>query len=284
MVSIVVPTLGRDSFQDLAKSLPVVSQSARVFPFEVIVVADAKVDAAVVADLAKQWSEFTFVQAKSPGVNCARNLGAAQSSGEIIWFLDDDVEVPQATDALRFVFDAFRTDRTVAIGGGYLSTAGATFSEQGYNLLSSLWRHVSGEHENEAFLGGCFLVRKQVFHELGGFDEAIEYGGAETRFVHRLRDWSRTRNRRLLYESRLDVFHRPRERDLAEWFRLAFRQGIRAQVTDGMRPPIARRLNRANEFIRRMTLQERLVLLSFCVPYLGVTRVGRLASFLLKSK
>ena len=138
MVSIVVPTLGRESFQDLAKSLPVVSQSAQVLPIEVIVVADAKVDAAVVAVLAKQWSEFTFVQAKSPGVNCARNLGAAHASGEIIWFLDDDVEVPQATEALHFIFDAFRKDQTAAIGGGYLSTVGASFSEQGYNLLSSL--------------------------------------------------------------------------------------------------------------------------------------------------
>lgn len=281
MVSIVIPTLGRDSLQDLIQSLP---KSAT---FEVIAVADGKLAANVVQGLVKtlekRWPNVVLTQAQRSGVNSARNHGASMATHDVIWFLDDDVVVSHE-DASKQILVHFENQKLAAVGGGYLTPPEAEIDELGYNLLSSLWRHASGEDHNEAFLGGCFAVRKEVFFEIGGFDDSIDYGGAETQFVQQLRKWSKDRNRLLLYDRQLDVLHRPRSRRIDQWAKLAFRQGVRAVATDGLRPSSQVRIARAKEFIGRLSKKEKIVLLSFCLPYLGITRVGRAASTLLKSK
>lgn len=281
MVSIVIPTLGRDSLQDLIQSLP------KSTAFEVIAVADRKLAANLIQGLgqalAKRWPNVVLTQAPKPGVNSARNHGASKATYDVIWFLDDDVVVPHE-DASKQILAHFENEKLAAVGGGYLTPPEADIDELGYNLLSSLWRHASGEDHNEAFLGGCFAIRKAVFFEIGGFDESIEYGGAETQFVQQLRKWSKDRNRQLLYERQLDVLHRPRSRRIDQWAKLAFRQGVRAVATDDLRPSSQVRIARAKEFIGRLSNKEKVVLFSFCLPYLGITRVGRAASTLLKSK
>lgn len=281
MVSIVIPTLGRDSLQDLIQSLP------KSTAFEVIAVADRKLSAssfkALVHVFESQWPNVVLTQAPKAGVNSARNHGANKATHDVIWFLDDDVVVPHE-DASKQVLVHFENHKLAAVGGGYLTPPEAEIDELGYNLLSSLWRHASGEESNEAFLGGCFAIRKAVFFEIGGFDESIQYGGAETQFVQQLRKWSKERNRLLLYEKQLDVLHRPRSRGIDEWAKLAFRQGVRAVATDDLRPSSQVRIARAKEFIGRLSKKEKVVLLSFCLPYLGITRVGRAASTLLRSK
>lgn len=278
MVSIVIPTLGRDSLQDLIQSLPKSNE------FEVIAVADGSLDATAVAHLAERCQNVVLTQASRPGVNNARNHGVAQASHDVIWFLDDDVVIPNGEEVVKVLSAHFENTRLVAVGGGYLTPPEASMAEHGYNLLSSLWRHSSGVNENEAFLGGCFAVRKSVFLELGGFDGAIQYGGAETRFVHQLRRWSKGCDLVLLYEGNLDVFHRPRARSLDQWLKLAFRQGVRAVATDDLLPSPAVRLARAKAFIGRLSGKEKLVLAAFCLPYLAITRLGRAASVLPRSK
>jgi glycosyltransferase involved in cell wall biosynthesis len=278
MVSIVIPTLGRDSLQDLILSLPKSTQ------FEIIAVADGSLDSAEIEKMAARWQEVVVTQAKKTGVNSARNHGAALASRDVIWFLDDDVVVPDEQAILGLLSFHFEKAEIAAVGGAYLTPPDASPVEHGYNLLSSLWRHASGENENEAFLGGCLAVRKSIFFELGGFDEAIQHGGAETGFVHQLRKWSKARRRILRYEKRLDVFHRPGARRLDQWMKLAFRQGIRAVATDQLRPPSAVRLARAHDFIKRLSVKDRLVLAAFCLPYLGITSIGRAASIWQKSK
>lgn len=281
MVSIVIPTLGRDSLQDLIRSLP---KSAT---FEVIAVADQTLGAEMVKALTEAIEKIRpgvmLTQAPKSGVNCARNHGVGQASHDVIWFLDDDVVLPHE-EASKQILVHFENQKLAAVGGGYLTPPEAEIDELGYNLLSSLWRHTSGEDRNEAFLGGCFAIRKAVFFEVGGFDESIEYGGAETQFVQQLRKWSKDCNRLLLYEGELDVLHRPRSRSVDQWAKLAFRQGARAIATDDLRPSSQVRIARAKEFIGRLSNKEKVVLFSFCLPYLGITRLGRAASTLLKSK
>jgi glycosyltransferase involved in cell wall biosynthesis len=278
MVSIVIPTLGRDSLQDLMLSLPKSTQ------FEVIAVADGSMETDSFAKMASRWQGVVVSQAKTFGVNSARNHGAALASHEVIWFLDDDVVIPNEQIILELLSSHFKNAELAAVGGAYLTPPEASLVEQGYNLLSSLWRHASGETENEAFLGGCLVVRKAVFIELGGFDETIQYGGAETGFVHRLRAWSKASGRILRYEKQLDVLHRPSSRRFDQWITLAFRQGIRAVTTDRFRPSSAVRFARTQDFIKRLSAKERFVLAAFCLPYLAVTGIGRAASVLLKSK
>jgi glycosyltransferase involved in cell wall biosynthesis len=278
MVSIVIPTLGRDSLQDLMLSLPKSTQ------LEVLAVADGGMDNDRFVKMAARWQGVVITQAKTTGVNSARNHGAALASHDVIWFLDDDVVVPNEQHILELLASHFENADLAAVGGAYLTPPNASIVEQGYNLLSSLWRHASGESDNEAFLGGCLAVRKAVFFELGGFDETIKLGGAETGFVHRLRNWSKSRGRVLRYEKRLDVFHRPGARRLDQWMKLAFRQGIQAVETDQLRPPTSVRMARTQDFVKRLSVKERIVLAAFCLPYLGVTGIGRAASTWLKSK
>jgi len=121
------------------------------------------------------------------------NLGARQAGGEILVFLNDDVE-PLTPDWLHELLAHARRPEVGVAGARLLYPTGAiqhagltigimngvghlhrdTYSAQFWNWLP-FTRNVS------AVTGACLAIRKGVFEELGGFDEAfpVNYGDAD---------------------------------------------------------------------------------------------------------
>lgn len=103
------------------------------------------------------------------GVSRAWNMGAMLATGEILCFLNDDVEVGDS--ALDRLCDVLRDDPAIGVTGP----------------RGSLWKGTEhdryvGEAEPEDadnISGFCFLVRSDVFHRLGGFDVAYTPAGFE---------------------------------------------------------------------------------------------------------
>ena len=104
----------------------------------------------------------------------ARNLGAAQAAGDVLVFVDSDVEVrPEALGLIRAAFDSDRD--LVALFGSYDDQPMAPGVVSSFRNLLHHYVHQCSPGEATTFWTGLGAVRRDAFEELGGFDESIPF-------------------------------------------------------------------------------------------------------------
>jgi GT2 family glycosyltransferase len=202
-VSIVVPVHdGGAAFERCLRSLRAVSPP----PLEVIVVCDGCRDGSAAAARDADCRVLAIAGPRGPAV--ARNLGAHAARGELLLFLDADVEVPPSLVgrvAARFEADA---SLDAVIGSYDDSPSDPGFLSQYRNLLHH-FVHQTASPDASTFWGACGAIRRDVFAAAGGFDESyaapsiedIELGGRLKRA-----------GRRIALDSALQVKHLKRWR------------------------------------------------------------------------
>lgn len=137
-------------------------------PGEIIAVIDGA-NAAHAATAAEIGARVVPLEERT-GPARARNRGARAASGDILLFLDSDIEVPPDLVArVAALFDSRR--ELTAVMGSYDDAPGdAGFLSQYRNLLHH-FVHQKGREEASTFWAGCGAVRRRAFDEVGGFDE-----------------------------------------------------------------------------------------------------------------
>ncbi|MBD2578576.1 glycosyltransferase [Oscillatoria sp. FACHB-1406] len=165
-ISLIVPVYnGGDNFQRCLTSI-----ASGVSPStEVIVVGDGDTDGS--------WEKaqlFGFEGIRLPesrGPATARNIGAKQAKNEILFFVDADVEI--YPDTLTKIAAVFESDpQLAALIGSYDDAPGAAnFLSQYKNLFHHYTHQISSE-EASTFWGACGAIRRDIFLEMGGFDES----------------------------------------------------------------------------------------------------------------
>jgi len=177
--SIIVPTYQRrDTVCDAVGALSRLQYDG---PVEVIVVVDGSNDGTEEA-LAKLHPPFPFRVISQPnaGLARARNRGAAEASGEILLFLDDDMMA--APDILRQHALSYSKGLDAVIGHIPLDPASPdTFLARGVGKWADSRRAtLMACEELDLFdlLGGHLSVKRALFEELGGFDTAFTKDGA----------------------------------------------------------------------------------------------------------
>jgi succinoglycan biosynthesis protein ExoA len=171
--------------------------------------------------------EILVARGRQPSVQ--RNLAVREARGEWIYFLDDD-SCPERGNLVRAATLLERPDVGV-IGGPALCTEGASGLERMFQEVMGSWLasgpsraryravgEVRETGEKELILCNL-LMRKRVFLEAGGFDEAL-YPNEE----NALMDTLRKRGVRLLYDPAFRVRRRPR-RTLGAFARMVFGYG-----------------------------------------------------------
>jgi len=118
-----------------------------------------------------------IVVVDSPGeanAATARNLGAERATGDILLFVDADVEVQP--DALSRVRRAFDDDPGLAaLFGSYDDTPSDPGVTSAFRNLLHYHVHQGAAGPATTFWTGLGAVRREAFEHVGGFDQSIEF-------------------------------------------------------------------------------------------------------------
>jgi GT2 family glycosyltransferase len=190
LVSVVIPSAGKDAVirgkvtDLLANCVTSIDERTDYENFELIVVDND--------DLRPRTREIAercgceLVHFREP-FNVARkmNLGARRAQGEYLLFLNDDIETIDAT-WLRHMLQIAQRDGIGVVGAkllfedGTLQHVGVTFDDDG--LPGHVLRGYPGQHPGYFFsncsprnylavTGACMLTRRELFEQVGGFNE-----------------------------------------------------------------------------------------------------------------
>lgn len=145
--------------------------------WEAIVVDDGSTDKSldiVQAYVAEDRRVRLLRHGSNRGLSTARNSGLRESSGQYITFLDSDDEY--TADHLASRKEMLLDDRSIRFLHGGVRVVGDPFVIDKNDTSSTI-------HIDECVLGGTFVVHRDVFNEMNGFDN-VKYA-EDTLFFER---------------------------------------------------------------------------------------------------
>ena len=165
-LSIIVPVKdGGENFRICLQGLARAAYPAA----EIIVVADGESDGSW--RMAEALGSRVVNLPETLGPARARNEGARIARGDILFFIDADVLLPQ--EAVCQVEEAFNRDpRLAALFGSYDDQPEEKNFLSQYKNLFHHYVHQGAQEEASTFWAGCGAVRSRIFQELGGFNES----------------------------------------------------------------------------------------------------------------
>ncbi|MFL6098433.1 MAG: glycosyltransferase family 2 protein [Actinomycetales bacterium] len=194
-VSCVILTMG-DRPMELARAIAsLVAQQGD--PVEIVVVANG-----VAEDVEGVPPDARLVRLpENVGIPAGRNAGAAQTTGDLVLYLDDDGWLPDPSD-VEHLREEFAADPHLGIVSFRIAdpVSGAT-SRRHVPRLRAGDPMVSGEVTT--FLGGGSVVRRVVLDECGGLPDGFFYAHEETDLAWRALDagW------RIRYDAGVLMYH-----------------------------------------------------------------------------
>lgn len=154
-------------------------------------------------------NQFEVIVIKSTGnTSSAKNQGIKKTTGEIIVFFDDDVEITK--DTIPFHIKAYEDSQVIGVSGRVINDGETipkkTDAETGKtNFLATkfVYRFWSAKKQNVDFVYGCNMsFRKKVLQKIGGFDEKFPKIFEEVDLSKRIKKFGK-----ILFEPRALVFH-----------------------------------------------------------------------------
>ncbi|HEX4823923.1 MAG TPA: glycosyltransferase [Candidatus Polarisedimenticolaceae bacterium] len=184
MISLVIPAYNEE--RALPRLLATVTEATRAYAgsVETIVADNSSTDGT--AGVAAAWGARVVPVAKR-SIAAARNAGAAAARGEILAFVDADMQIHAGT--FGAIDSAMASDRLVGGATGvtlerWSLGLAATFAV----LLPVVWL--------TRFDTGVVFCRRRDFETVGGYDETLRLA-EDVSFLMRLRQLGRSRGQRL---------------------------------------------------------------------------------------
>jgi GT2 family glycosyltransferase len=210
-VSIVIPAYGKADMT--RRCIESVQRADGGAACEIVVVDDASPE-----PLALQLAGLTHVtivrNETNQGFIGACNRGAEVAGGSLLLFLNNDTEVRR--DVITAMADTFDREPDTGLVGcklvfpdGRLQEAGCSIDHAGNAVMIGLWDDPSRprynfEREVAYCSGACFMIERELFVRLGGFDPAFAPAYCEdSDLCFRVR----AAGRRVVYQPRAEVVH-----------------------------------------------------------------------------
>ena len=182
-ISVIIPSFrGTESLERCVES--VVSRTN--YPnYEIVIVQVGERDK--IAKAATDFSHRVLYLADAVNDSAAKNYAVAHTDSPWLLFLDDNTEAI-GPDWLTIMAEHIQRPETGAVGprlinpGGTIEHAGLVLGVNG--IAQSAFRGFPAEHPGvngqlqmtrnySAIAGACLLMRREVFQEIGGFDEKL---------------------------------------------------------------------------------------------------------------
>lgn len=208
-VSVIIPTIGTKSLVwgqprtmvvETVRSMVARSSHRNV---EYVIVYDGPTPPEVLEELRGiAGADIRLVPFEQPFNFSAKcNVGALHATGEVLLFLNDDIEAESAgvieqliaplseprvgATGPKLLFGSSRIQHAgVTYGSGTISHAYYGAAHPGdLGAYGELWVN----REVSALTGACIAVRREVFHEVGGFSEAVPVNYNDVDFCLKIR-------------------------------------------------------------------------------------------------
>jgi len=159
--------------------------------FEVILVDDGSTDRS--RTIASTFPCRIVSTSGRVGPAKARNIGAREARGDVLFFIDSDVML--GPDGLEQLAEAFETGDIDAVCGVQTAEMRHRNLASQYKNLWMRWTYLRHTGQVPLFYTTAAAIRREVFERVGGFDEGYETPNVEdTAFGQRLaRDGFRVR-------------------------------------------------------------------------------------------
>lgn len=168
-ISIVIPAYNESTMLPLCLE-SVINQDYKG-KFEVIVVDNASTDET--PKIVKKYKDVRLFKETKIGVSYARSTGFEHAKGDVIASTDADTIVP--TNWLTLISEDLKDSSISGLVGAYELCNTNTFSKKFVQKMIPIFRAIDyllGAH----FAGANFVVRKEVYERVGGFDHSFVTG------------------------------------------------------------------------------------------------------------
>lgn len=220
VATVVVPTYNRAHLLETCLQ-GLVNQNLTA-PYEVLVIDDGSNDEtrSVVEQAgaaSRRCADVRYHWQPNSGVNAGRNRGVALARGELVCFVDDDVDVPPHW--LAALVEGARSHPEAAVLGGPIALRfeGRAPRTCGREQLPETTLDLGPDEAWDVLLYGAnFAARKETVERLGGFDDTRGTGwvwGDEEEFERRVLD----AGGHTLYLPDAGVWHRRTQDELRAW-------------------------------------------------------------------
>jgi len=182
-VTIVIPVYNGSDYVGEA----IESALAQTYPYiEIIVINDGSTDGGKTEEVVLSYGDkIKYIKKENGGVSTALNAGINAAEGEwISWLSHDDLYTEdkiesQINDVKRF-FETGSDYKKILYycNGGYINAEGCRINKNSKGYESKLYapNDILIEIFKGNFPGGCgFLLPKEMFLKIGGFDESLRY-------------------------------------------------------------------------------------------------------------
>jgi glycosyltransferase involved in cell wall biosynthesis len=194
MISVIMPTYNR--FEIVEETIQKVLEIKTDIPFELIVVNDGE-------ELPFSISHSKLQIFKNPkkGVSHARNYGASLSKYPILFFIDDDMWITkESLDAIeKLQSQNFFENSCLVMNWEYPPSLYKKMKKEkiGRYLLNVNFHTMEGRighpiNNSKLLLpftaigSGSFVIKKEIFEEIGKYDDSISFQGEDTEFSNRI--------------------------------------------------------------------------------------------------
>ena len=191
LTSIIIPTYNRAHL--ISRALRNIQQQT-LSNWELIIVDDGSTDNT--KDVVGQFlndKRIKYFMKENSGAAESRNVGVANSHGDLITFLDSDDEAVESWLAKMTAEFKDKSVGVVCCGLERINSKGESLDISLPASLAPLFKGVSGRFTN----GGVFMMLKEIFEAIGGFDPLLR-SGQHTEMSFRLIPYLESRNIRIV--------------------------------------------------------------------------------------
>ena len=172
-ISVIVPVYNAE--ETLGATLEALFSSS-YDDYEVILVDDASSDRSI--EIAGKHDCRILRQEENSGPSAARNRGAREANGEILFFTDSDVTVlPETIGKIARRFEE-RPEFSAIIGSYTIDTPCKDFLSTFKNLVHH-YTHQNSLDAAITFWAGCGAIKREAFLAVDGFDEKYKKASIE---------------------------------------------------------------------------------------------------------